>query len=70
MGKKEYMQKYNQRSYVKQKKKLYMRKVRAEKEKEAAIDLVKIFLDAGYEDLAYKYALERAPEMLVKAKNK
>jgi len=67
MGKKEYMKKYNQRKYVKERKKLYMRDKRAEKEEEAAQKLVKIFLDAGFEDLAYQYALERAPEMLVKS---
>ena len=67
MGKKEYMEKYNQRKYVKERKKLYMRKQRAEKEDEAARNLVNIFLEAGFEDLAYQYALERAPEMLVKA---
>ena len=65
MGKKEYMREYNQRRHVKEKKKLYMRKIRAEQEREAARNLVRLFLDAGYEDLAYQYALERAPEMLL-----
>lgn len=69
MSKKEYMKEYNKRKHVKEKKKLYMRKKRARKEKESARKLVRIFLDAGYEDLAYKYALERAPEMLVKSKH-
>lgn len=68
MGKKEYMDKYNKRDYVKERKKLYMRKQRAEKEEEAARNLVNIFLEAGFEDIAYQYALERAPDMLVKSK--
>lgn len=66
MSKKKYMKKYNQREYVKKKKRNYMRKKRAEKEKEAARNLVRIFLDAGFEDLAYNYAKERAPEMLLR----
>ena len=68
MGKKEYMKKYNQRKYVKERKKFYMRDKRAENEEESARNLVKIFLEAGFEDIAYQYALERAPDMLVKSK--
>lgn len=68
MGKIEYMKKYNQREYVKERKKHYMREKRAEKEEEAARNLVNIFLEAGFEDIAYDYALERAPDMLVNAK--
>lgn len=69
-SKKEYMKEYNQRDYVKEKKREYMRRKRAEEERKASRHLVKLFLDAGYEDLAYEYAVERAPEMLAKARNK
>lgn len=68
MEKKEYMKRYNHRDYVKEKKKKYMRKKRAEKEEESSRNLVNIFLDAGFENLAYEYALERAPSMLINAK--
>jgi len=66
--KKAYMRKYNQKPEVKAKKAAYMRKIRAEADKEAARRLVQLLLDFGYEDLAYQYALERAPEMLVTVK--
>lgn len=68
--KKQYMKKYNQRSYVKEKKAEYMRRKRAEEDQKAARRLVGFLLDMGYEDMAYKYALERAPEMLVTAKRR
>ncbi len=67
-SKAKYMRKYNQRAYVKQKKAEYMRKVRAQRDQEAAKDLVRFLLELGYEDMAYDYAKERAPEMLVTAK--
>lgn len=62
--KRKYMRRYNQRGYVKAMKAGYMRRMRAEHEKEASRNLVRILLDAGYEGLAYEYAIERAPEML------
>ncbi len=69
MSKKRYMRQYNQREYVKARKAAYMRRVRAEKERQAARNLVKFFINFGYEDLAYQYAIERAPEMLVTVKS-
>jgi hypothetical protein len=68
--KKQYMKKYNQRSYVKRKKADYMRKRRKEYDKEAARNIVKMFLDFGFENLAEEFAMERAPEMLVSAKSR
>ncbi len=68
-GKKQYMKEYNQRSYVKQKKAEYMRKIRSEQEKESARNVVKLFLKYGFEALAEEFALERAPEMLATTKS-
>lgn len=68
--KKRYMKSYNRRQEVKEKKADYMRKVRSEKDKAAAVELVKFLLEIGYEDIAFEYALERAPEMLVAVKNR
>ncbi len=62
--KKAYMKQYNQLATVKAKKAEYMRKVRAEADKDAAQRLVHTLLDLGFEGLATEYAQERAPEML------
>jgi len=66
--KKQYMKFYNKMPHVKARKAKYMRRARAEQDEESARDLVRTLLDLGYEDLAYEYALERAPEMLIAAK--
>jgi len=68
--KKAYMKRYNKQPAVKAKKKEYMRKIRARKDKEAAYRLVRFLLDMNYEDLAYQHAQERAPEMLLTVKAK
>ena len=62
--KKDYMKFYNRKPEVKQKKADYMRKIRAEKDTEASKRLVQSLLDLGYDQLAFEYAQERAPEML------
>jgi len=62
------MRKYNARPEVKARKAAYMRKIRAKADKEAARNLVRFLLNLGYEQLAYQYALERAPEMLATVK--
>ncbi len=67
--KKQYMKEYNSRDYVKKKKAEYMRKIRSKKDKEAARDIVRLFLEYGFENLAEEFALERAPDMLITAKN-
>lgn len=67
--KRKYMKNYNQRMTVKEKKAEYMRKVRADKDQVAARNLVSFLLEQGFESIAYDYAMERAPEMLVLAKN-
>ena len=64
------MRRYNQRTDVKAKKAAYMRKVRSETDKKAARDLVKFMLEMGYENEAFEVAKERAPEMLVRVKQK
>ena len=66
--KKQYMKKYNKLPNVKARKAAYMRKKRSEHDKQAAIELVNFLLDIGYEDMAYEYALERAPQMLLTLK--
>ena len=68
--KKAYMRKYNQRPEVKVRKAAYMRRIRAEKELEAARNLVRVLLDCGYEGMAFEYAKERAPEMLLTVKSR
>ena len=68
--KKAYMRQYNQKPEIKFKKAEYMRKLRVDEDELSARALVTSLLDLGYEDLAYEYALERAPEMLVTAKSK
>ena len=70
--KKQYMKKYNQLTQVKQKKAEYMRKTRADQDKEAARRLVLFLAEMGYRDWAEDVAVERAPEMLatVKARKK
>ncbi len=65
-----YMKAYNQLASVKQKKAGYMRRVRAEADKNAAQRLVHTLLDLGFENLAFEYAQERAPEMLVAVASK
>jgi len=64
------MKRYNKRADVKAKKAEYMRRVRAEADKKAARELVSFLLESGYDDMAYDYALERAPEMLVTVKGR
>jgi len=59
---------YNKKPEVKQKKADYMRKIRAEKDAEASRKLVQSLLELGYENLAFEYAQERAPEMLAAVK--
>jgi len=66
--KKRYMKRYNQQQNVKAKKAGYMRRVRATKDAESARSLVRTLLDLGHEQLAFEYAQERAPEMLVTVK--
>ena len=68
--KKRYMKSYNQLSHVKARKAEYMRRFRADKDKEAARNLVRTLLDLGHENLAFEYAQERCPEMLITAKNR
>jgi len=59
-----YMKFYNQRPEVKARKAGYMRRVRAEADKDASQQLVQTLLNLGFENLAFEYAQERAPEML------
>lgn len=66
--KKKYMRYYNRRPDVKARKAAYMRRIRAESDQKAARELVSFLLDMGYQDMAQDYAIERAPEMLVVAK--
>lgn len=66
--KKQYMKFYNQLPHVKAKKAEYMRRIRAESDSVAARNLVRALLDFGYEDMAFEYAQERAPEMLATVK--
>ncbi|MFH0868976.1 MAG: hypothetical protein V1839_01985 [archaeon] len=65
-----YMKRYNQMRHVKAKKAEYMRRVRAAKDSDAARNLVRTLLDLGHEQLAFEYAQERCPEMLVTVKAK
>jgi len=58
------MKYYNQRPEVKAKKAGYMRRVRAQKDESASRSLVQALLNLGFENLAFEYAQERAPEML------
>ena len=69
-NKKSYMKKYNNREYVKQKKAEYMRKTRKNSDDESSIRLVNLLREYGYEDWAFDVAQERAPHMLVTAKNR
>ncbi len=66
--KKEYMKGYNQKLEVKSKKAAYMRKIRGEKARLLARENVLAFLDAGFENQAFEYAKEFAPEMLLTIK--
>ena len=66
--KKQYMKRYNQLPDVKAKKANYMRRIRAAKDSESARNLVRTLLDLGHEQLAFEYAQERAPEMLITIK--
>jgi hypothetical protein len=59
---------YNRKPEVKEKKAEYMRNIRTENDKKASRDLVKTLLDLGFEQLAFEYAQERAPEMLTTIK--
>jgi len=68
--KKKYMKRYNKRPEVKARKAAYMRKIRSEADQKAAQRLVSFLLETGYEDMAFDYAKERAPSMLVRAKNR
>ncbi len=62
------MQNYNQREYVKSRKAAYMRKKRVSAAKVRAREVVRAFLDVGFEDQAFEYAKEFAPEMLLTVK--
>lgn len=66
--KRQYMKRYNQLQHVKARKAEYMRRVRASKDSDAARNLVRTLLDLGHEQLAFEYAQERCPEMLVTVK--
>ncbi len=66
--KRAYMKSYNRKSVVKAKKADYMRTKRAESDEIAARKLVTELLDMGFEQLAFEYATERAPEMLATVK--
>lgn len=66
--KKSYMRSYNKKPEVKAKKADYMRMKRAELDELAARKLVTELLDMGFENLAFEYAVERAPEMLATVK--
>ena len=59
---------YNKKPEVKAKKAGYMRIKRAESDEIAARKLVTELLDMGFEQLAFEYAMERAPEMLATVK--
>jgi ribulose bisphosphate carboxylase small subunit len=66
--KKSYMKSYNQLPHVKASKAAYMRRIRANTDEDASKNLVRMLLDMGYENLAFEYAQERAPEMLATIK--
>ncbi len=68
--KKQYMRFYNKKPEVKAKKAEYMRIKRTESDEMAARKLVQELLDLGFEQLAFEYAQERAPEMLAAVKIK
>ena len=68
--KKNYMKGYNQKPEVKSRKAEYMRKTRAEANQKAAERLVNMLIEQGFEDWAFDVAQERAPHMLVTAKNR
>ena len=67
--KKIYMKLYNKQQAVKARKAAYMRKIRAEKRTYETRDMVRFLLDSGYEKLAFDYAKQYAPEMLVTIKS-
>ena len=69
-SKKVYMRNYNQKPTVKAKKRDYMRKIREEKDAEAAQRLVLFLSEMGYENWAEDVAIERAPEMLATVKTR
>ncbi|MCX6774987.1 MAG: hypothetical protein NTY99_02750 [DPANN group archaeon] len=66
--KKAYMHRYNRKPEVRALKADYMRRKRVESDEEAARKLVTELLNMGYENLAFEYAQERAPEMLAAVK--
>jgi transposase len=66
--KKAYMHRYNRKPEVRALKADYMRRKRVESNEEAARKLVTELLSMGYENLAFEYAQERAPEMLAVVK--
>nr|AIF09449.1 hypothetical protein [uncultured marine group II/III euryarchaeote KM3_37_C11] len=68
--KKNYMKGYNQKPEVKARKAEYMRKFRANADREAAERLVNSLLEQGFEDWAFDVAQERAPHMLITTKNR
>lgn len=67
-SKQAYMKSYNRKPEVKTKKADYMRVKRAEENEIASRKLVTELLDLGFENLAFEYALERAPEMIATVK--
>jgi hypothetical protein len=64
------MKEYNQLPSVKANKREYMRKVRADKDQEAARRLVLFLSEMGYSNWAEDVAMERAPEMLATTKTR
>ena len=69
-AKKSYMKEYNQLPSVKANEREYMRKVRADKDQEAARRLVLFLSEMGYSNWAEDVAMERAPEMLATTKTR
>ncbi len=70
LQKRHYMRLYNKKPEVKAKKADYMRMKRIKSDELAARKLVTELLDMGFENLAFEYAMERAPEMLATVKVK
>ncbi|MEM2954389.1 MAG: hypothetical protein QW625_00335 [Candidatus Nanoarchaeia archaeon] len=68
--KKAYMRQYNAKPEIKAKKAAYMRRKRAEEKKLRILNLIRFMLNLGYENLAFAYAKEYCPEMLLAIKVK
>ena len=67
-NKKKYMKKKKNKNNKKQKKAEYMRMNRKKSNNEAAIRVVNLLKEYGFEDWAFDIAQERAPQMLVSSK--